>query len=181
MPLPEISRSCRTRSVRDRNRSRPLPNDHPRGVPRSICRPACIAYARPDDTFKAPEPGVRPQNQPKAKVAVSIRAGMCLSMGGNLPFRRPDSPRLPPSSDPHDHRRTQDGPHFPEESETVHGPPPQVTCIFLIRRNAITFHIRFSLWATSQLLLGEQQRSRVKSDGSGGYFHRYGVTSSPSR
>ena len=27
-----------------------------------------------------------PQNQPKAKVAVSILAGMCLSMGGTLPF-----------------------------------------------------------------------------------------------
>jgi len=30
-----------------------------RGVARVICRPACIAYARPDDSFKTPEPGVR--------------------------------------------------------------------------------------------------------------------------
>ncbi len=30
-----------------------------RGVARSIRRPACVAYARPDDSFKTPEPGVR--------------------------------------------------------------------------------------------------------------------------
>jgi len=30
-----------------------------RGVTRIICRPACIAYACPDDSFKTPEPGVR--------------------------------------------------------------------------------------------------------------------------